>query len=971
MSELAAPLRNVLEATGYLSGGKPAPSVHLGASARRGPRQSSFNLDARWGSRANNLHVYFKYSDRPAGRADVASWHLEVWNEGTSPLLWVIGPEQVDLYNGFGAPRKPEDIRRNHLKTCGHDRLGELDDYAGRLVMETGQFWHNESRVNRQNTVDRRLLHHLRSLQDKLVDSDMPILDAQGLIGRSIFAKYLVDRGIVTKQRLRADYGHQSLEQILRQRRATERFFGWLRDTFNGDMFPPGSTFVPNPDHLECVARFLEGEDPSGGQMSLFPYRFDVIPVELISAIYEQFVHLRTVDGERTSSSAGVHYTPVPVVSLVLDEVMQGLKGHETVLDITCGSGIFLVEALRRLVRIKAGNAAPTRRMIRETLYKQIHGIDISEPAVRVAAFSLVLAALELDPDPRPSRSLRFKTLQGNTLLVGNAYDIETTAVGGKLNTETGLRKFDVIVGNPPWGKDKSHQHVALTPSFEGATSLRYLARAKSFAHSRTRFGMVLSATSFFSRLKSRSVAVQSLVGDLSPLTLVNLSNLSSWLFDKANMPAIVLMARYRDQPAEEIELVQTEWSPNAEKGRAIETMPSDVSSLSIASWRRHAELLKAAFYGRLHDQLLLDEPRTPFRPLGDRLREIGVNFSEGLIRGSASDARHVQGLPLLEGIRPFRIENVSEFTAARAERPRDKRTYEAPLLVVQEFMRLVGGGGRALAAVSSQDLVFTNSFNGASFHGQDIDLAYLISAILGSGFASWYFTMEASEFGLWKQRLLLGDIRSTRVPDLRQAITSEAGRCAVSLAKSFERRNPNPRDWRELDEAVFDLYALEGHDRLVVRDGLTRSGWQWDAGRWASMAAANEDQLVDYARTFIETVDPWFDAVGERRLRAEVPKLRTSEPLRFIRFVLEDRPPPSVIRHVDPPDSLTELLAEMTERYGVEAAKKLAEDGELRLGDPREIVFVKPAARRHWLAVNALSDARRVLEESFESIPG
>ena len=27
------------------------------------------------------------------------------------------------------------------------------------------------------------------------------------------------------------------------------------------------------------------------GQLSFFPYRFEVIPVELISAIYEQFVH--------------------------------------------------------------------------------------------------------------------------------------------------------------------------------------------------------------------------------------------------------------------------------------------------------------------------------------------------------------------------------------------------------------------------------------------------------------------------------------------------------------------------------------------------------------------------------------------------------------------------------------------------------------------------------------------------------
>lgn len=971
MTELAAPLRSVLEATGYLSGGEPAPSVQLGESARRGPRRSSFDPDARWRGRTSDLNVYFKYAPGETKDAEIASWQQEIWNEGTSPLLWVIGPECVDLYNGFGTPGKPEDIRRNHLKTCGYDQLGELDGYAGRLVMETGQFWHNESRVNRQDAVDRRLLEHLRTLQDRLVEEKLPVSEAQGLIGRSIFAKYLVDRGIVTGAHLRRRYRCGCLEDVLRSRDATQALFDWLRDRFNGDMFPPSSASLPETVHLERVARFLEGGE-ADGQGDLFPYRFDVIPVELISAIYEQFVHSRTAAGEPRATSVGVHYTPPSVVSLVLDEVMQGFEGHETVLDLTCGSGIFLVEAFRRLVRIKAERQPLTRTMIRETLYSQIHGVDISEPAVRVAAFSLVLAAMEMDPDPSDARSLRFRELQGSTLVVGNAYDTELAPPTRKRQaTKSETRKFDLIVGNPPWGKDTSHENVSSMSDFQGPTSLRYLSRARSFAHEHTRFGMVLSATAFFPRRKSRLAAVQRLVEELSPLTLVNLSNLSSWLFDKANMPAMVLMARYRDQPAAKMELVQTEWSPIGMRGRVIETMPSDVASLHIRSWRRNAELLKAAFYGGLHDQLLLDEPRTPLRPLGDRLSAIGVSFSEGLKRGSAHDAGHLRGLPILVGLKPFKAQTDGEFAEARAERPRDRETYKAPLLLVQEFMRLVGGGGRTITAVSRQDLVFTNAFNGASFLPRDDDLAYLIAAILGSAFASWYFTMAASEFGLWKQRLLLADLRAMPFPPLREAASSDNGRRIVSLAKSLEGREPTDHDWRELDEAVFDLYALQDYDRLVVRDGMTRSSWQWDAGRQASASPALDDHLVDYARAFVGLIDPWFDAMGERRLRAEIVSLGTSEPLRVVRFSLEDKPPPCVIGRADPPASLLELLADLTKRFGVEAAKRLAEDGELRLFGSREVVFIKPSARRHWLSINALSDAHRLLKESFKSVFG
>lgn len=177
-----------------------------------------------------------------------------------------------------------------------------------------------------------------------------------------------------------------------------------------------------------------------------------MIPVELISSIYEQFAHAEPqTGGKRTEALRnGVHYTRLSVVSLVLDEVMDGLSGRESVLDLTCGSGVFLVEALRRLVHLRSQGQPPTRELIRSTLYGQVYGVDISEAAIRVAAFSLYLAALELDPDPQPPQSLKFQPLIGRTLLVGDARTVERDGDGkAVLATPTGLKQFDLIVGNP------------------------------------------------------------------------------------------------------------------------------------------------------------------------------------------------------------------------------------------------------------------------------------------------------------------------------------------------------------------------------------------------------------------------------------------------------------------------------------------------------------------------------------------
>ena len=74
------------------------------------------------------------------------------------------------------------------------------------------------------------------------------------------------------------------------------------------------------------------------------------------------------------------------------------------VLDPACGSGVFLVEAFRRLARLKAKRhgRALTRDELHELLGSQIFGMDIDRQAVYVTAFSLYLALLELDPDPQP-----------------------------------------------------------------------------------------------------------------------------------------------------------------------------------------------------------------------------------------------------------------------------------------------------------------------------------------------------------------------------------------------------------------------------------------------------------------------------------------------------------------------------------------------------------------------------------------
>ena len=984
------PLGRTLEATGYLLNGEPAaPSVKLAGSDAQG-WLPSFGPDAWWrsnpdsnvwGTSAANLTVYFKYVDE-LDAAPVAEWQREIWNRGFSPLLWLVSPDRIELYNGFGSPQRPSDAATNRLETFRRldEELAELDALAGRLAMETGQFWRERLHVNRKTSVDGQLLRDLRHLERHLVNDNLSREDAQGLIGRSIFTKYLTDRGIVTEKRMMKLCGRANLPDALRDQEATGRLFAWLRKTFNGDMFPPSTMPVPAAEHLDWVARFLAGEDMDTGQLSFFPYRFEVIPVELISAIYEQFVHSSSAEtqvdtGTNPARSEGVYYTPLTAVSLVLNEVFNGLTGKESVLDLACGSGVFLVEALRRLVYLKSNGGTPSREMIRETLYKQMYGVDISEAAVRIATFSLYLVVLDLDPDPHPPEALRFEPLQGNTMLVGDARTIEGTRDGrAVLKNGEGLRKFDVIVGNPPWsykgraGTSLRHATGSRVPRQPRGQSLDFVVRASEFAHDETRFGMILSATPFFSRSSTGVEAVQSVVDALAPVTLVNLSDLSKWLFPKANMPAVALLARHRTQRADRMTLVHAHWSLCGEQSHTIEIAPSDITSLPIASWKRNAGLFKAGFLGRQPDLLLLDELWDRHKPLETHLRKLSTSLRNGIKFGNRSrDATFLKGLPFVpkECVEPYSVtEDLPKFDQDRAQWPRERRIYDAPVLIAAKFMR-ADPRPLVVAAVVEQDAVFADAYYGVSFSGASSETAHLVAGILGSALASWYFLMTGSQFGLWIRQLLLRDVATMPMPDIEESLESDAGNRIVQLSRNFHQQTPDAYDWEALDDAVFDLYELDQAERIVARDGLFRASWQWKAGRLESIAPASVNDLEAYSRAFLSTMDAWLSASNRRRMRAEIYEVAPDAPLRVIRFVLENTPGPSVVKIIRPDGPLSSVLAQIGERTEVRLTDELVGLRELRVHTRDEVSIIKPAARRHWLGVCGLEDADAVVKAS------
>lgn len=131
------------------------------------------------------------------------------------------------------------------------------------------------------------------------------------------------------------------------------------------------------------------------------------------------FVYISLQDiGQRKSS--GAYYTPEKVVGELIDRLYENDPdlGSKTICDPCCGTGNFLLSLGTKGID-----------------YANLYGQDIDSISVFLSRINIALMAPEM-----------------------SAVDIQSRIIVGNTYFETFTQKFDVIVGNPPWGSDFSEE---------------------------------------------------------------------------------------------------------------------------------------------------------------------------------------------------------------------------------------------------------------------------------------------------------------------------------------------------------------------------------------------------------------------------------------------------------------------------------------------------------------------------------
>lgn len=199
--------------------------------------------------------------------AEAAKLHHLSWNMGEAPLLFVVTPTELKIYNNYKTPQKVDgslDPNAGLIDTINlisnlESQRQKLQAY-NRSLLETGEYWRrSKERFDINNRIDTTLMNNLKIMRRKLINmmksrltEEQKSIDVvpivHGLLSRSILIKYLEERKdsngeSVFPKDFYAQFCKENLDckqytDVLDNKETTYELFSILEKKFNGDMLP-------------------------------------------------------------------------------------------------------------------------------------------------------------------------------------------------------------------------------------------------------------------------------------------------------------------------------------------------------------------------------------------------------------------------------------------------------------------------------------------------------------------------------------------------------------------------------------------------------------------------------------------------------------------------------------------------------------------------------------------------------------
>ncbi len=829
--------------------------------------------------------------------------------------------------------------------------------------------------------------------------------DVLSLVGRALFLRFLSDRRVVTMENLDAIApGARRLDDCFSNATKAAHTCKWLDDTFNGDFLPlseKGSLtwfrrVAPADNEVfKGLRAILRNEEPAGRdyqqrlEMDWSVFDFAHVPVGLLSQVYEGFVWKWEPD---EASETSVHYTPRRIAEYLVDDAFDGMRkaGKARVLDPACGAGVFLVLTFRRLYRErwKATGQRPQRAEIREILNKQLRGFDISESALRLAALSLYLTAIELDPKPTPPAALRFKNLREKVLFNCRlANDPQKGPVAGSLDArmlEGHRGRYQMVICNPPWTSlDESQKKLATTfhsigrevlterklaelaATYENPDSvpdLPFIWRAMQWCEPGGRMAFVLPARLLFKQGDIGQRAREAIFQAVSVTGMLNCSNLSDTnVWPKMQQPFLLFFARNRlPKPNHSVRWITVHPDAALNDCGEIRVDSKSIEEVSVAQTVEEPWLWKALALGTALDVEIVRKLKqcggVPLQKYWEE--DLGLWFGNGYQikpKQSQADATHLHSLPDVNDTKKFRFlirpGELKTFERKTACFPRERDLYRAPLVLVKESPGIAREQGRAWLAL--KDVAFNESFHGFSGVG-NLDGEALVRYIqLATHSDLWmhYALLTSPKFGAERRKIYKEDLEGFPIIPWSKLLSSQR---LLARALSDRLLAEDHTVFPDIDAFFADLYRLKPRDMEVIRDTLSME-LPFKSVRAKASLPPTTKQRGEFCARMEGVLRPFFKRLGQ------TVAVRPAD-------LLGDRNecPFSAVIITNEPQFNLELDATLAAQAMQLASNTGASMAFIEPGSPRTLIVAILNDARYWTNSRARLCAVRILWEAM-----
>jgi hypothetical protein len=860
--------------------------------------------------------------------SEIAELHRRVWLNGTAPLIYIEWATRVDVLRCAAGPEfwdstKGEVVYRiGESITTASGVSRALDETkvhrfsAWRLA--NGTFWENPENASwacAEKSAHKLLLQAAidtdRALAEQTTPGAHPLM--RRLLLLFLFTKHLEDRGVFPTAWF-TDFaeGTTSFLDVLKTG-GKEKVRGMvtrLKEKFNGDIFDlPGFDQVLTPETLKEFVALLDAKTLKRQRYLWEQFSFRYVPVEVLSHLYQHFAQEGT----------GAIYTPPFVADLILDHAMpyKDITGREKILDPTCGSGIFLVGAFRRLVHYWQSQNnwdRPGVPRLKEILKNSIFGVEMLSEAAHVAALNLALAVCEALQPKVIWNHLKFDTLIGSNLFEGDFFE----------NLEE-LRKvapdgFSHIVGNPPF--DSKLTKAALETRRKEWTKIKIPDGQIAYRVTEECADLLaddgcmclLQPSGFLYNAKARGFAAAFLQTRTVDAVLDFVSIRS--LFEKADTKALALVVRRGEPEADhQIRHMTFRRTKSVHERLGFELdhydlhyIPQDLAETTPWVWK--ANLLGGGRLAGLTSKVM------GWPTLCAYLKKKGWTHGEGFIVGKKSsdkEALWLNGMPFLptnglmdNGIRLERIDIVRETKFAA---PRKPERFKSPMVLIYKN--------------ESLDSAFWNSGNLAFKHR------------LVSVNSPEHDAKALEEFATKFQSLQIG---------FRAYCLLQSTEALVGQSTSILKRDIEQLPWPEEDGSQ----KLSWWEELLLSDAadvyapLIRVGQKSPA----VMEGVDSRNLKVYAESFVRLLGSVYS-----NLRAS--HCGFAEGMAYQAFTFGKK------STLEWPDDWSQHLGELVQKQNSAALRTRR---IIRFYEGNTLIIVKPDRLRNWIASTAIRDADETL---------